>query len=321
MYKKSDKSVWSGRNDAIDGELGLRFHQVIKTIDLENTGLPKLDKTTKGVVLLGFCCDEGVRRNQGRVGAAMGPAEIRRALCNMAFHFNREKYSVMDGGDVLCLNEKMEEAQEMLASFMQHIILSGYVPVVLGGGHEVAYGSYMGIPRKMQQTMGIINIDAHFDLRIPDKKGSSGTPFYQIALQQKEQGNAFRYCCIGIQDYANTKALFTRAKELNVVSIRRDEIPEKNDPILKNFMDDAGYIMLTICMDAFDIAIAPGVSAPNINGLLAGQGKSYIDQIMKSGRVVNCDIAEMNPVYDENKKTARLAAYLVYQMIKGVFKT
>ena len=42
-----------------------------------------------GVVLLGFACDEGVRRNKGRVGAAAAPLAVRKLLANTAWHLGR----------------------------------------------------------------------------------------------------------------------------------------------------------------------------------------------------------------------------------------
>ena len=64
-----DMSVWQGRIDAAEGALARRWHQVMR---------PLADDTdASAVVLIGFACDAGVARNQGRTGAAGGPAAIR----------------------------------------------------------------------------------------------------------------------------------------------------------------------------------------------------------------------------------------------------
>ena len=68
---------WTGR---IDPEAdALRWHQCIQ---------PLAADSTPGIALLGFACDEGVRRNQGRVGAAEGPVALRRALANVAWQLS-----------------------------------------------------------------------------------------------------------------------------------------------------------------------------------------------------------------------------------------
>ena len=69
---------------------------------------------------------------------------------------------------------------------------AGQFPVVLGGGHEVAFGTYLGLARISRSAhpgdrIGILNLDAHFDLR-PGPVPSSGTPFRQIA--EHEHGRA-----------------------------------------------------------------------------------------------------------------------------------
>jgi formiminoglutamase len=59
-----DMSVWTGRVDTADGPNALRWHQMVK---------PLAADSPPGIVLIGFACDEGVRRNGGRVGAKDGP--------------------------------------------------------------------------------------------------------------------------------------------------------------------------------------------------------------------------------------------------------
>ena len=57
--------------------------------------------------------------------------------------------------------------------------------VVLGGGHDMAYGHYKGLKQYLgsESVLGIINFDAHFDLRSNQNGNNSGTPFYQIGVE------------------------------------------------------------------------------------------------------------------------------------------
>ena len=63
---------WLGRTDSVEGEMGLRWHQVVKK--------DMTDNLSQTVTLLGFNCDEGVVRNHGRVGAAQGADAVRAML-------------------------------------------------------------------------------------------------------------------------------------------------------------------------------------------------------------------------------------------------
>lgn len=74
-------------------------------------------------------------------------------------------------------------------------------------------------------------------------------------------------------------------------------------------------IYLTICLDAFDIAFAPGVSAPGSFGLNPIPTIEIIKNIVASGKLVAGDIAELNPNFDHDGKTASLAAKIAYEII------
>ena len=106
---------------------------------------------------------------------------------------------------------------------MTAILLSnGAAPIILGGGHETLYGHYLGVREVIGKdaTLGIVNIDAHFDLRPYDEQPSSGTMFRQIL---ESDANA-RYFVAGIQRYGNTQELFDRADLLGVTYVYEDEM-------------------------------------------------------------------------------------------------
>ena len=319
MYTPPDKQAWTGRFDVGEGESGNRWHQIIKMIDLSVDDLPLLQNRKKGIVIIGFMCDEGVRRNKGRPGAKEGPEALRRACCNHADHFH-EKTVLFDAGNVECHNADLEGAQLILQFYLHKIISAGYFPFVFGGGHEVAFPHFMGIldADQNKDRFGIINIDAHFDLRMPDHKPSSGTPFYQISETCAERGIPFNYLCIGIQQSSNTRALFNRAHELNVSYIfadkcgihQLDTVTEK----IYEFVMKLDKIYLTICLDVFDISEAPGVSAPSAIGLRSDVALEIIKEILETGKVVSTDIAELNPTLDHDEMTAKLAAKLCFEI-------
>ncbi|MBT8312011.1 MAG: formimidoylglutamase, partial [Flavobacteriaceae bacterium] len=219
MYKAPSHAIWKGRSNASERNTDLRWYQAIHLVDLLSTALPKLKKQQKGIVLLGFRCDEGVRRNQGRTGAFDGPVAIRKSCANFAWHVEESSFILVDGGNVECHDGMLEEAQDELAALVTKVMKHGYFPLVLGGGHEVAFGSYKGAFHFQQQKipdMGVINFDAHFDLREYKDGANSGTPFLQIADLCSSHHARFNYLCLGIQPQSNTRTLFKKAEELNV---------------------------------------------------------------------------------------------------------
>ncbi|HQR69489.1 MAG TPA: formimidoylglutamase [Burkholderiaceae bacterium] len=309
-----DLSVWQGRVDAAEGALGRRWHQVMQPLD---------GRTAAGTItLLGFACDAGVARNHGRVGAAEGPRAIRHALRNMPLH---ECTQLADGGDVVCDGDALEAAQQALAAVVAGELDAQRFPLVLGGGHEMAWGSFSGLAaylagRSGAPRIGIVNFDAHFDLR-RDVRATSGTPFLQIASDCAARGWPFRYACLGVSRYSNTEALFARAQEHDVMW-RLDEAVSVagTSPALSAFTASVDHLYLTFCLDVLPAAVAPGVSAPAARGVGLDVLEPLVDAVCATGKVRLADIAEMNPRFDIDGRTAAVAARLAARIANGVVR-
>lgn len=310
-YQAPIPALWQGRPDSLSNE---RFFQIIEFLDLSQKPLNCPQDTT---VIIGFCCDEGVKRNLGQLGAKQGPNEIRKTLAKLPIH---RAIKLLDVGNVCCDDSDLESAQTALAKIISHCHKQGLKTLILGGGHEIAWGHYQGLTTHYDK-LGIINFDAHFDLRpLSDNgQGSSGTPFNQIANYCHQKEKAFNYCCLGIQKIANTKSLFEKANTLHVNYLNSAQMNEQSFAWQCAFLDDfllnVDSIYLTICLDVFAECFAPGVSAPQATGITPWQALPLLKYIIQSQKVVSFDIAELSPPLDEKHKTARLAANLIAELI------
>ncbi|MBL4817945.1 MAG: formimidoylglutamase [Deltaproteobacteria bacterium] len=265
---------------------------------------------TKTYQLIGFPCDEGVRRNNGRPGAAQGPKAFRQ-------HWQATN-NCEDLGDINCHESGLEAAQKTLGDRVYQILSGGHHSIVIGGGHEIAWGHFQGISRYLgSKNCGIINFDAHFDLRplIDNKLGSSGTPFLQIAKERQNKNLDFDYLVLGIQPASNSNALFQTAKELNVKFVLAENFERESLDQIDAILSRHEYIYLSICLDVFAKTDAPGVSAPQALGLSPERVKPLLRRIKQSGKVIALDIAELAPAYDIDNKTAKLAASLTADWI------
>lgn len=302
--------LWSGRCDAKDSEY---FFQIVKFLDLD--ALDNISIAAGGYALIGFMCDEGVRRNFGRAGAEMGPQAFREALAKLPLHSDINLYDV---GNVVCLDEDLEAAQAELGMRVHQILSLGLHPVVIGGGHETAYGHFQGI-NKFVDDVAILNFDAHFDLReIQENQGTSGTPFRQINNMLKSQSKNFAYYCAGIQKTSNTKNLFTYAQENSVEFLLAEEINRNPYDLswIKKILDQHKYLYVTVCLDVFNASIAPGVSAPQVLGIDTTYVIEGLKMLRDSGQVISIDIVELAPKYDVSHCTAKLAAALFFNYYK-----
>ncbi len=298
-------NIWQGR---LDGE-ELLHHRIFQRVKEENN----YDSVSvNDFVLHGFAVDEGVRRNKGRTGAQDAPDVIRKNMVN--FPVILPDFSLLDFGNVTCEDGNLENAQSNLAKNVSKVLLKGGKSVVLSGGHEVTYGHYLGVKTAFpEQKIGIINIDAHFDNRQPeDGVGvNSGTGFWQIAQEGK-----IHSLHIGIQRNSNTLKLFDTAHQYGMKYILADELFFENLPSVYQRIDDlleeVDFAYVTICMDVFNASIAPGVSAAAYNGIFADAAfMHFYRHILKSEKLIALDVAEVNPSFDIQDRTARLAASLV----------
>ena len=198
---------------------------------------------------------------------------------------------------------------------------------MLGGSHDVAYGHFNGVFNHLKKKVekpkiGIINFDAHFDLRPYDVQPSSGTMFAQIADDCARENQEFNYLCLGIQTSGNTRSLFNNADSLGVKYVLAREFvesePETISAKIKAFIDDNDYIYLTICGDVFSSSSAPGVSAMQPFGLEPNHVLRFTKEILQSKKVISFDIAEVSPPLDDDKRTARLAANIVHAVIESL---
>lgn len=293
---------WQGRNDGLGTEHA-RWHNVVTPYRGD----------ASGICLIGFASDEGVRRNHGRPGAAAGPTALREQLASLAARVG----PVTDCGDVRVLDTDLEAGQQAIGEGVAAVLDSGGLPVVLGGGHEVAWASYLGLARSADGARdslrhGVFNIDAHFDLRT-EERATSGTPFLQMARAEAERGRALNYAVAGISPVNNTPVLFRAAEELNVRVLLDEQCADTAavDEFVSSFIDHADRIHLTIDLDCLPAAVAPGVSAPAGFGIELATVRRICGLIAASGKLALLDVAELNPRLDVDNRTARTAARLI----------
>ena len=316
-YLSPDPTQWKGRPDTPPGSC---FFQIIQMLDLFQSPIPVKANSANNFALLGFRCDEGIRRNMGRIGAAEGPSAIRQALSRLPIQ--KDNFHIFDAGSIVCIDGDLEASQAALGEVIALLLQQQFTPIVLGGGHELAWGHYQGIAKAFPtKKLGILNFDSHFDMRplLADNKGSSGTPFLQIAEHHTQINRPFDYNCVGIQHTGNDRTLLEIAKKYETKIIWADEIHlaqlEKSVDFIDRIIDQNEIIYLSLCLDVFASAFAPGVSAIQPLGLYPWHVIPLIRQLAASGKVISYDIVELSPRYDIDHTTSKLAACLICEFI------
>ncbi len=306
--------VWRARDDS--GERGdtRRMAHVIAS--------PGRAPRAGEAALLGFACDAGVLRNQGRPGAAQGPHAIRRMLAGIPAHGLKILHDV---GDVACDDGNLENAQQRYAAEVARLLAAGAHTLALGGGHEIAWGSFMGLRQWLDsgQDHGpvlVLNLDAHFDLRT-GRPASSGTPFDQVVTLCAERGLPLQYACLGVSRLSNTAALFARAEEVGAfwvedVDMREADLAARLADV-DRLLAQARHVYLTVDLDVLPASVMPGVSAPAAYGVPLEVVERIVTRVAASGKLRLADLAEANPDFDIDNHGARVAARLAWRILNA----
>lgn len=302
----------------------LRWHQLITPLDLSQN--LHLSGQQNNIAFLGFCCDEGVQRNKGRLGAQQGPDAIRQAMVDLPVHFDTDHTVIFDAGNVICPNRNLETAQELLGQKTHHLLQHGFIPVLLGGGHEISYGHYLGLHQHLkahpEAKFGILNIDSHFNLNSYSKDPNNETSFRQIADLRKNHNKDFNYFCIGIQQMSNSLASYNYAKNYKTQFLSSEDVRESRLPEVKqqlnSWLEDKDWVYLSLDLDAISATYAPGVSTPTPLGMDPYIVEKIIKQVIYSGKVLSIDIAELCPINDQNGVTSKLAASFLFEIVQAI---
>lgn len=251
------------------------------------------------IIIQGIKFDE---KSSFQKGSRLAPPIIREAL-NCGSHnlfaengISIENSMIEDKGDFDI--SKYFDIEEITRN---HIDFNDKI-FTLGGDHSITFPIIKAI-HKEYSVLDILHIDAHADLydKYEDDKYSHACPFARIM----EHGLAARLVQVGIRTLNTHQA--EQAKKYNVEihqmkNLDLSKIPRFNNPL---------YISLD--MDGFDPAFAPGVSHPEPGGLSSRQVIDIIQSIKTE--VIGADITEYNPNRDFQKMTAFLAAKMMKEII------
>ncbi|MEC6907311.1 formimidoylglutamase [Photobacterium piscicola] len=298
---------------------------------------PYTQQNQPGIMLVGVISDLSLDWGRGLQGAKEGPASIRRILPHT---HAQTKLPFYDAGDIEQTNNDHSFAA---VSQRQHQLLlrslrDGHFPVVLGGGHEISIASYQALsdfsveamptfieseplPVLVSPRVGVINFDAHFELR-PSLSLRAGSAFHAAWCYSKEQQRSFDFLGLGICDHANSQAMFKLAEDLGCQWLLDNQMTTRNkkhvQAQLDSFIDSVDCIQLSVDLDVFSSSIAPGANMTRMHGVSLSMVEWAIKHIMASGKVKIVDIAELNPEYDYDNQTAKLATKLIQTIVHFV---
>jgi arginase len=218
-----------------------------------------------------------------------------------------------------------------LADAVQQTLAAGEFPVVLGGDHSVAVGTWSGVARHAGAPIGLLWIDAHLDSHTQETSYSGAIHGMPLAFllgrgdkrllelglpgRQLEPAHSVVF---GARSFEPEEAEFLASMQVRVIG--QAEIEQRG---FQAAFDEALAIVagapmgfgVSLDLDALDPAMAPGVGSPEPQGLAAKDVVNSLDRLAREPRLRCLEIVEYNPDRDRQGLTARLIGALIGEFL------
>jgi arginase len=289
--------------------------------------------TSREIAIIGAALDLG----QGRRGVDMGPSAIRYA--GLEERLQSLGYEVRDEGNVetavaeaTALRDErarflpeVHDTCELVASRVAEATKRSALPLVLGGDHSVALGTLGGLA-SVHGPGGVLWIDAHSDINTPQSSPTGNVHGMALAAALGLAGEGFesehwplpsidarRVALIGIRELDDGERRLLREtgvrvftmSEIDRIGIER-AVRESLDRI-----SGAGFVHISLDMDALDPDIAPGVGTPVQGGLTYREAHLALELVAESGLAGSLEVVEVNPILDRENTTGLTAVELI----------
>lgn len=256
------------------------------------------DFTGCRVALLGLADDTGVKLNRGRPGAACGPAAFRAALAAYgADHPVRPR--VFDAGDIRP-GRTLEETHTRVTAATTALLAAGLLPIAVGGGHDLTFPFVRAVAQKYPRPAGVY-FDAHLDVR---ESPGSGMPFRKLVED----------CGVPALHLHGFRPLVNSAAHLAWFKAHGGRTYPDGAKVT---LPRAKHLFVSFDLDVLDAAHAPGVSALNPAGWTVCEAEKWVAACGANTRVRCFDLMELNPRFDLDGRTARVAAHLFLTFLHG----
>jgi arginase len=204
-------------------------------------------------------------------------------------------------------------------------VQQAYVPLVLGGDHSVALGTLAGL-RKVHGPGGAIWIDAHGDLNSPETSPTGNVHGMVLAAALGLAGDRFReegwglpalapgrVALVGVRELDDGERAVLRdldARMFTMSDVDRLGVERAVREALTH-VAGAGFVHVSLDMDALDPDVAPGVGTPVRGGLSYREAHLALELVAESGLATSLDVVEVNPILDRENQTGKLAVELI----------
>lgn len=202
----------------------------------------------------------------------------------------------------------LPQVMARLADQTQTVVNAGKIPVTLGGEHSLTYGAVSGVAKALGSKIGIIQIDAHADLRIAYQGEEHSHASVMNLLTREGHSLAqfgVRALCLQEDDARRERGVFYKdAEELVTQNIMCVELPT----------DFPEHVYVSFDVDGLDPSIMPATGTPVPGGLGYYQALSLIERALEGRKCVGIDVVELAP-NEDSQAWDFTAAQITYALL------
>ncbi|CAL65734.1 formimidoylglutamase [Christiangramia forsetii] len=320
IYKPADiEKLISTRHGEVKFGENLKF---VKSID-------ELDKSSANYVLLGIQEDIGVRANYGNSGTSRAWNAALKALVNIQVNKFNNPENLILLGELNCedlmakasnidkadpnyypkLGDLVKQIDQLLANIIEKIISTNKIPIVIGGGHNNAYGNIKGSSKALNDPINVVNIDAHTDLRQLEHRHSGNGFSYAIEGQYLR-----KYTVFGLHKNYTPEYIFEEmnASENFQYHIAEDILknPQEVNNKFQQSLESIGQSKFGLELDCDSISDFPS-SAKSPVGFSVNNIRSFIKISSENENCCYFHICEASPNEQNDTQVGKALAYFV----------
>lgn len=284
------------------------------------------------VAFMGASVDTSV----GRRGTAFGPQAFRTSEIYVpwgkGFHKSSE-HTLIDPLEELVIADYSDAPVDLLSlersivpvhDMVKEIAETGTIPAIIGGDHSLMYPNVSAITDVYGKgNVGVIHFDAHIDA---EEGGfghylSHGSPVRRLIEEGHVPGK--NYIQIGLRGWLTGTAMTKWMRDHEMKYHFMAEVEKRGwDAVMKDVYQEVSdgpeYVYLSIDMDGFDPAFAPGAGTPEPGGLTPREMFPILRSICAIKQCVGFDIVELNPLVDVGNATSLLANRVAREILNGI---
>jgi len=257
----------------------------------------------------------------GRPGAREGPDAIRAQMARLkpwTLAAGALAVGVRDWGNVRVPLD-VAGAHAAAQGGARAVLDAGQFPLALGGDHSITY-PLVNAHERIHQRIGVINLDAHLDVREYTGTPNSGTSFGRLLSSGLVPGA--NLVEVGIRDFANADKYAQKVRAAGGTIFGAQEWARDGLSVIDRAIEIASRgvdaVYLSVDVDVLDQSEAPGVSAPTPGGVRSVDLYAAVRRIAERAPLVGADVMEMAPVLDRENVTARAAAFATMHLLAGL---